>query len=296
MTRETAAIPVVGTIAATRQAVRAARQEGRTVGFVPTMGALHEGHARLIERAAAETGFVGVSIFVNPTQFNDPKDLERYPRTPERDHALCAQRGAHLIFEPQVQEIYPRPEAAAYVEVPGVTEGLEGRERPGHFRGVATVVLKLLNIVAPDVAYFGEKDYQQLLLVRKLVADLDLPVQIRGVETVRETDGLAMSSRNARLGPEDRRAAAVLSQALRQAQEAVASGERSAGRIRQILVDRIRSEPRARLNYAEIADAETLEPLVRLESGRSGRALVAAEVGGVRLIDNVPLVAPDASA
>jgi pantoate--beta-alanine ligase len=286
-----AVMPVARTIEAARLAVAAARRSGLMVGFVPTMGALHDGHGRLIERAAAETGFVVVSIFVNPTQFNDPSDLERYPRTPERDHALCARLGTRLIFEPGVQEMYRSTARPAFVEVPGVSEDLEGRERPGHFRGVATVVLKLLNIVRPDVAYFGEKDYQQLLLVRKLVADLDVPVEIQAVETVREADGLAMSSRNARLGAADRQAAAVISRALKAAQAAVAGGEASAERIRQILEHRIRSEPRARLKYAEIRNAETLEPLIEIAPGKPARALVAAELGGVRLIDNMPLIA-----
>jgi pantoate--beta-alanine ligase len=253
------------------------------------MGALHEGHGRLIARAVEETDFVVVSIFVNPTQFNDPSDLARYPRTPERDHAMCARAGARLIFEPVVEEIYRRGDLGSFVEVPGVSAGLEGAARPGHFRGVATVVLKLLHIVCPDSAYFGEKDYQQLLLVRRLVADLDVPVEIRAVETVRDPDGLAMSSRNARLQPEQRHAATVLSTALREAVQAVRGGEASAERVRQILRDRIGSEPRVRLEYAEVADAETLEPLVRIEPGRPGRALVAAQVGGVRLIDNMAL-------
>jgi pantoate--beta-alanine ligase len=253
------------------------------------MGALHEGHGRLIARAVEETDFVVVSIFVNPTQFNDPSDLVRYPRTPEHDHAMCTRVGARLVFEPVVEEIYPWGGIGSFVEVTGVSAGLEGAARPGHFRGVATVVLKLLNIVAPDCAYFGEKDYQQLLLVRRLVADLDVPVEIRAVATVREPDGLAMSSRNARLQPEERRAATVLSAALREALDAVSRGETSAERVRQILRDRIGSEPRVRLEYAEVADAETLEPLLRIEPGRPGLALVAAQVGGVRLIDNMAL-------
>jgi pantoate--beta-alanine ligase len=253
------------------------------------MGALHAGHARLIEEARRAAGFVVVSIFVNPTQFGPAEDFSRYPRTPEADAALGAQAGADLIFAPTVAEMYPRGPGATFVEVPGLSDVLEGASRPGHFRGVATVVLKLLQIVGPDLAAFGQKDYQQLRVIRRLVAELDVPVAILGVPTVREADGLALSSRNRYLDADDRRAAAVLSEALRRAEAAVAGGERAADRVRQVLRQTIESEARARLEYAEVADAETLEPLAEVGPGRRAVALLAVRVGPARLIDNALL-------
>jgi pantoate--beta-alanine ligase len=281
--------PVVATIEGVRQAIAAARANGRIVGFVPTMGALHAGHVRLIEAAGAESAFVVVSIFVNPTQFGPNEDYPRYPRTPEADRLRCAEGGAALIFAPTVEAMYPRGQSATYVEVPGLSDVLEGAIRPGHFRGVATVVLKLLNIVEPDRAFFGEKDYQQLLVIRRLVADLDVPVEIRGVATVREADGLAMSSRNRYLNAKERRAATVLSRALRAAERAVAAGESRAERVRQILRETIELERSARLEYAEVADPDTLAPLAEVGPGRPARALLAARVGPARLIDNASL-------
>src|SRR4051794_30494477 len=188
--------PLATTILEVRQAVQAARADGRTLGLVPTMGALHEGHVRLIEAARRDAGFVVVSIFVNPTQFGPSEDYARYPRTLDDDRRRASQGGADLIFAPEAAEIYPSGLQSTYVDVPGLSERLEGAHRPGHFRGVATVVLKLLEIVGPDLAYFGQKDYQQLLVIRRMVADLHLPVEIRSVPTVREADGLARSSRN----------------------------------------------------------------------------------------------------
>ncbi len=289
---EEPAISVVESIPAVRASVRAAKAGGRTVGFVPTMGALHAGHARLVEIARRDSGFVVVSIFVNPTQFGPNEDLSRYPRTPEADLRICAEAGADLVFMPAVGTMYPSGGLATFVDVPGPSDRLEGAARPGHFRGVATVVLKLLNIVGPDLAFFGEKDYQQLLVVRRMAADLDLPVEIRGVPTVREPDGLAMSSRNRYLGPEDRRAATVLWRALQAAGAAVAAGERSADRVRQILRSTVESEVGAQLDYAEVADAGSLEPIATLAADRPARALLAARVGPARLIDNAPLPLP----
>jgi pantoate--beta-alanine ligase len=277
---------VVESVADVRRAVRAARLAGKRVGLVPTMGALHDGHVQLIEVCARDADFVVVSIFVNPTQFGPNEDFARYPRTPEEDRRRCMEGGASLIFAPTVETMYPRGPGGTYVEVPGLSDVLEGASRPGHFRGVATVVLKLLNFVGPDVAHFGEKDYQQLLVVRRMVEDLNVPVEIRGVPTVREADGLAMSSRNRYLGPEERRAATVLARALDEAEAAVAAGERRAGRVRQILHERIESEGLARLDYAEVADAATLEPLEELGPGRRAVLLLAARVGPARLIDN----------
>jgi len=281
--------PWIDSIEATRVAVGDARAAGKPIAIVPTMGALHEGHGRLIETAKADGGFVVATIFVNPTQFGEPADLDRYPRTPEADRELCGRAGADLIFAPTSATMYPRGNTWTGVVVPEVTEGLEGACRPGHFLGVATVVMKLFQAVGPDRAYFGRKDYQQWLVVRRMVADLFVPVEVRAVETVREPDGLAMSSRNRRLSAEGRRAALALSAGLRAAQAAAAGGERSADRVRQILEERIRSVPEVAIEYAAVADAETLGPLVELPGPAGAVALVAARVDGVRLIDNAPL-------
>ena len=280
-------VPVIESIDDIRAAVRTAREAGKVVGLVPTMGALHAGHARLIETCRAETGFAIVSIFVNPTQFGPNEDLARYPRTPELDNEVCARAGADVIFAPGDATIYPAGNApATFVEVPGLSDVLEGASRPGHFRGVATVVLKLLAIVMPDIAYFGQKDYQQQLVIRRMVSDLNLPVEIRTVATVREADGLALSSRNRYLDPAQRQAAAVLSRSLRHAAAAVADGERDAERVRQILRGAIQSQKGATLEYAEVADAGTLESLTRLAPDRRTVALLAVRVGPARLIDN----------
>jgi pantoate--beta-alanine ligase len=282
-------IPVETTIAGVRQVVAAARAAGRSVGFVPTMGALHAGHAHLVECCRAAAGLVVVSVFVNPTQFGPNEDFQRYPRTLHDDVALSAQAGADVVFAPAVQEMYPDGQLSTYVEVPGLSRVLEGASRPGHFRGVATVVLKLFEIVRPDVAFFGQKDFQQQLVIKRMVADLDLPVTIQAVPTVREPDGLAMSSRNRYLGPEERSAATVLSRALAEARTAVRGGERDASRVRQILAQTVESERLARLDYAEVADAATLEHLDTLDPGRGAVALLAVRIGATRLIDNAIL-------
>ncbi len=282
--------PIVAvTIAEVSKSVAQAKRRGQSVGYVPTMGALHRGHARLVEQARGECGFVVVSIFVNPTQFGPNEDYSRYPRTFESDREICQESGADLIFVPERETIYPAGPLSTYVEVPGLSDILEGSIRPGHFRGVATVVLKLFGVVIPDTAYFGQKDYQQQLILRRMVTDLNVPVEIVTVPTVRESDGLAMSSRNRYLNPEERVAARVLSQALAEAETAVSAGERSADRVRQILARRIESEPLASLEYAEVADAATLEPLRDLGTGRRAVALLAARVGPARLIDNAIL-------
>ncbi len=281
---------LVHSIAEVRAWSEEAKRQGQVVGFVPTMGALHEGHARLIERCRAEAGRVVVSIFVNPTQFGPSEDLSRYPRTLEADLTLCKASGADLVFAPGVAEMYPRGGGeATFVEVPGLSTMLEGASRPGHFRGVATVVLKLFAITQPNLAFFGAKDYQQQLVIRRMVDDLRLPVAIRTVPTVRESDGLALSSRNRYLEPAQRDAAVVLSRGLRQASEAVASGERDAERVRQILVEPIESERLAVLDYACVADAESLEPLAVLDEGRRAVGLLAVRFGATRLIDNAVL-------
>ena len=282
-------IRTCATIAEVRASVGRARREGLSIGLVPTMGALHPGHLRLVEEARAASGLVVVSIFVNPTQFGPKEDFRRYPRTLEADLDLCAGGGADLVFAPAVEEMYPRGPSSTFVEVPSLSDRLEGASRPGHFRGVATVVLKLFTIVGPDLAFFGSKDYQQLQVIRRMVADLDVPVEVRSVPTVREADGLAMSSRNRYLDADQRRAAVVLSRSLGRASEAVREGERDADRVRQILRRTIESEPLASLDYAEVADAESLEPAREVGPGRRTVALIAARVGPARLIDNATL-------
>jgi pantoate--beta-alanine ligase len=284
-------VRMVETIGHVRDHVARARKAGRSVGLVPTMGALHEGHARLIETCRDSCDEVVVSIFVNPTQFGPNDDYSRYPRSLEADLATCERAGASLVFVPSSEEIYPPVSETTYVEVPGLSDILEGASRPGHFRGVATVVLKLFGIVRPDIAYFGQKDYQQQLVLRRMVTDLNVPVRIETVPTVRESDGLALSSRNRYLNSEERRAATVLSRSLREAEAAVRAGERSAERVRQVLHATLESERLASVDYAEVADAETLEPLTVLGEGRRGVALLAVRVGPARLIDNAILPA-----
>ena len=283
-------VDVIETISDIRELVRETKRGGGTVGFVPTMGALHRGHARLIEQCRSEVDLAVVSIFVNPTQFGSREDLEKYPRTLESDGELCAEAGADLIFLPSVEAMYPsRAETMTYVEVPRLTDILEGACRPGHFRGVATVVLKLFNITEPDFAYFGAKDFQQQLVIKRMVADLDLGVKIRTVPTVREPGGLALSSRNRYLNPDERKAAAILSEALGRAKASVTQGERDANRVRQLLEETIGLEPSVMLEYAEVADAHSLERLDELTPGRPAVGLLAARVGSTRLIDNETL-------
>jgi pantoate--beta-alanine ligase len=269
-----------------RRTVDGWRAAGQRIGFVPTMGALHEGHLSLVRLARERADRVVASVFVNPTQFGPGEDFTRYPRQPERDAAMLEPAGCHLLFLPGVETIYP-PGHATLVEPGGAAEGLEGACRPGHFRGVATVVCALFNLVRPDVAVFGEKDAQQLAVVRQMVRDLHIPVEIVPGPTVREADGLALSSRNAYLSPAERRAAAVLHRALRAAEEAVAAGERRAERVRQRMREVLSSEPLARTEYAEVVDPETFRPVETL----AGRLVLplAVRVGGTRLIDNIRL-------
>ncbi len=277
-------VPVVATIDGLRREVARARQAGRSIGLVPTMGALHAGHASLIRAARAETDLVVLSIFVNPTQFGPHEDFTRYPRTLAEDLAVCAAEGVDLVFAPDPATMYP-PGFRTYVEVHDLQDVLEGASRPGHFRGVATVVLKLFHQVQPDRAYFGQKDAQQALLIRQMVRDLDVPVQLRICPIVREPDGLALSSRNRYLNPDQRRHAVALFQALEEVRAQVAQGERRADRLRRILEERIRATPDAELDYAAIVHADTLQPLDMLH----GPVLVALAVkfGTTRLIDNL---------
>lgn len=276
------------TVQSIREAVRAARQAGKRIGFVPTMGYLHEGHLTLMRQARQECDFVVVSIFVNPTQFGPNEDFARYPRDLERDMQLCQTVPVDAIFHPDVAEMYPQP-FLTKVSVGTVTEGLCGASRPGHFDGVATVVSKLINIVKPDVAYFGQKDAQQVAVIRRMVIDLNMDLEIKPVETVREADGLAMSSRNVYLSPEEREAALVLSRSLRMARERVAAGERDLGALRAAMESMIAAEPLASIDYVSIVDYDTLQPAQQLE----GKALAALAVrfGRTRLIDNVVLEA-----
>ena len=275
-----------------REGLSALRHTLRGIGFVPTMGALHAGHGRLIEVSAGETETTVVSIFVNPSQFNDPSDFDKYPRTLATDGALCESLGAHFVFAPSVEEMYPTPQQGALlqtsVEVAGVTEHLEGPFRPGHFRGVATVVMKLFQIVQPDRAYFGEKDAQQLAVIRRMVADLNMPIEIVGVPTVRDPDGLAMSSRNQRLTPAERALAPRLYQALQLAARLIEQGSRDSAAIKQEALAAL-IHPDIRVEYLEIVDPDSMQP-VTLISGPV-RIAIAAWLGSVRLIDNV-LTAP----
>ena len=269
-----------------RQEVRAARARGARVGLVPTMGALHEGHASLLRAARDDGGLVVASIFVNPTQFGPTEDLAKYPRRLERDLDICRREGVGLVFAPSAAEMYPAGFATT-VHVARMTEKMCGAFRPGHFDGVCTVVAKLLAIVQPDTAYFGEKDAQQLAAVRRMVADLDLGVEIRGCPTVREPDGLAMSSRNAYLSPAERRQALALSRSLAEAREAVLAGERDAGRLAAQVRQRLEAAEGVDLQYVAVVDPDTLEDLARV--GDKALVAAAAKVGATRLIDNVVL-------
>ncbi len=274
--------------------VREAR-EARTglrspLGLVPTMGYLHEGHLSLVRRALSENSTVAASVFVNPTQFGPGEDLASYPRDLERDLRLLEREGVHLVFAPGVEEMYPGG-CDVWVNPGPLAERLEGAARPGHFRGVATVVTKLLNILQPDAAYFGEKDAQQLAVVRAVVRQLHFPVRIVGCETVREPDGLAMSSRNAYLSPEERRAAPAIYEALVHGAALARQGEMSAERIRSEVRERIDHHPELRTEYVSVADPNTFE---EIGTARDGALLsVAVRVGRARLIDNVRLCSPE---
>jgi len=261
-----------------------AQQRGARVGFVPTMGALHAGHLSLIQAAREECDFVVVSIFVNPTQFGPNEDFTKYPRNAETDFKLCAEAGVDVVFQPTVETIYPSG-YATFVDVTGLSDVLEGKFRPGHFRGVATVVLKLFHIVPADFAYFGQKDYQQQTIIRRMCAELNLPIEIRVCPTVREADGLALSSRNVYLNAEERRSALALMRSLHLARELISSGGKDLANVRQEMFELLTKTPRVRAEYATLIHPETLDEvsdvLPRLV------AVVAARVGATRLIDNL---------
>ena len=267
------------------RAVRNARRQGQTVGCVPTMGALHAGHASLIERARAECACVVATIFVNPTQFGPNEDFSRYPRTLDADLEICRQAGADLVFTPAVSDMYSH-NAETIVRVNRLSTILEGAHRPGHFDGVTTVVAKLLLITEPDRAYFGQKDFQQQLIIRRMVRDLNFPVEIITCPIVRESDGLAMSSRNRYLSTTERQTATAISQALRFAQSLAAQHEVSPSAVADALTERLTSVPGLELQYAVLADPDTLEEIPRNATIPAAVALVAARVGTTRLLDN----------
>lgn len=276
------------TVEEVRSFVTSVRSEGKTVGLVPTMGYLHPGHLSLVQEAKRRCDVVVVSIFVNPTQFGAGEDYQTYPRDLQRDAGLVADAGVDAIFAPEAAEMYP-PGFSTSVDVAGVSEPLCGASRPGHFRGVATVITKLFNIVRPDMAFFGQKDFQQVLLIKRLVEDLNMDIQIVDVPIVREADGLAMSSRNVYLSEEDRKAALVLSRSLSLARQLVAEGERDVARLKKRVVREIQSEPRAEIDYVEILSVPHLKQLDLL----ADKALLALAVrfGKTRLIDNTVLEA-----
>ena|SRR5208337_1182661 len=283
---------ICSTIPETRAAGRAVRARGQRLGLVPTMGALHEGHLSLVRAARAQCDGVAVSIFVNPTQFGPTEDLAKYPRQSERDCGLLEKEGIEILFAPPVEEIYPNSNSKSndpgtWVVVEGLSEKLDGRSRPGHFRGVTTIVAKLFHIIEPDVAFFGQKDAAQLAVIRRMVRDLNFPVEIVACPIVREADGLAMSSRNAYLNREERSRALVLQRSLQDIRQRFQAGERIAANLISAAKVVIAREPGVVLDYFEIVDPDTLDPVERIS--RETLVAVAAYVGTTRLIDNVVL-------
>lgn len=277
-----------------RAASRAARHAGQRVGFVPTMGALHEGHLSLVRAARASSDVVAASIFVNPTQFGPTEDLAKYPRSFERDCELLEREGVAILFAPSVEEMYPtaadksdRPTPATWVTVDQLSTKLDGRSRPGHFRGVTTVVSKLFHIVEPDAAFFGQKDAAQVAILRRMVRDLNLPVEIVVCPIVREPDGLAMSSRNAYLDPTQRKQALVLHRSLKRIEELANAGERSTSALIEAARQIFAQEPSVRLDYCEIVNPDTLDPVENISAG--ALVAMAALIGTTRLIDNILL-------
>lgn len=269
-----------------RLAVRDARSRGAVIGFVPTMGALHQGHLSLVHAARGRCDYVVVSIFVNPAQFGPNEDFSRYPRDLSRDARVLEDAKVDLLFAPETAEMYEK-EPTTWITVEGLSERNEGRVRPGHFRGVATIVAKLFNIVQPEVAFFGQKDAAQLAVVRRMARELRFPIEIVGCPIVREPDGLAMSSRNAYLSPEERKRATVLYRALQAAQMSFDGGERNAAALVEAAREAFRSAPEALVDYVELLDPETLEPMERVD--RVALLAVAARVGQTRLLDNILL-------
>lgn len=275
---------ILNTVESVRNVVKEWRRQGLTVGLVPTMGFLHEGHESLIKRAVKENDRVVVSVFVNPTQFAPNEDLETYPRDMDRDSKLCCNAGASIIFHPEPSEMY-YGDACTKVHVDNLSKGLCGKTRPIHFDGVCTVVSKLFNIVTPDRAYFGEKDAQQLAIIRRMVRDLNFDIEIIGCPIIRESDGLAKSSRNTYLSKEERQAALILSKSLKRAREVLDGGLRNVAEIRAIMTDMIEAEPLAKIDYIEIVDSESLEAVENIE--KSVLIAMAVYIGKTRLIDNI---------
>jgi len=275
------------TICAPGQMIRVSRgirAKRKSIGFVPTMGYLHEGHLSLVRESKRKTDTTIVSIFVNPAQFGPSEDFKAYPRDLARDLALLRKEGVDLLFFPDAKDMYP-PGYRTYVEVTGLQDKLCGRTRPGHFRGVCTVVLKLFEIVGPDFAYFGQKDAQQVLIIKKMVEDLDLGIKVEALPIIREPDGLALSSRNRYLGPEERRAALVLSRSLGEAKQLISRGEKRTDRIIEKIKAMIGREPLARIDYVEIVDGRELDPVQKIREGTL--IALAVFIGKTRLIDNV---------
>ena len=271
------------TIKDVRERVNAWKREGLTVGFVPTMGYLHEGHKSLMEAARANNDKVVVSVFVNPMQFGPNEDLESYPRDFEKDSALCDSVGVDLIFHPEPEEMYADG-FCSYVDMNGLTTELCGKSRPIHFRGVQTVVLKLFNIVKPDTAYFGQKDAQQLAVIKRMVKDLNVDTEIVGCPIVREADGLAKSSRNTYLNPDERKAALILSRSLKLGRELIENGETDSKAVIKAITDSINTEPLAKIDYVDVVDFDTITPVDKI--GKSVLVAIAVYIGKTRLIDN----------
>jgi len=293
MTTATSRPQLATTVAQLREIVDPVRRQGKTIGLVPTMGALHEGHLSLVRASQAECDYTVVTIYVNPSQFARGEDLARYPRTLKSDLDALARCGADLVFAPADDEVY-RPGHSTWVEPPAVAGPLEGRCRPGHFRGAATVVLKLFNMADANVAYFGQKDYQQALVIRQMVRDLDLALEIRVCPIIRDPDGLALSSRNAYLSPDARRRATVLWKSLQLARELVAQGQRDAGTIAQRMRAVVLTAEDAQIDYVALVDPDSLEPVDRL-TGRT-LAVLAVKIENTRLIDNCFLEPEDGNA
>ena len=274
---------IIKTVEELRPIIQEWRSQGLSVGLVPTMGYLHAGHKSLIVKAVSENDRVVVSDFVNPTQFGANEDLSTYPRDLERDAAVCQEAGAALVFHPEPEEMYA-PDSCTFVDMDSLTKGLCGKSRPTHFRGVCTVVCKLFHIVTPDRAYFGQKDAQQLAVIRRMVRDLNFGITIVGCPIVREADGLAMSSRNAYLGEEERKAALILHKSLALGEKMLKEGERDARKVQEAILECLNTEPLARVDYVELVDAESLEPVEKAK--KPILAAIAVYIGQTRLIDN----------
>ena len=274
---------IIGTVNEVRAIVKDWKAQGLSVGFVPTMGYLHEGHKSLIEKAVKENDRVVVSVFVNPIQFGPKEDLATYPRDIERDSVLCEEAGANIIFHPEKEEMY-FDDFCTHVDIEGLSDGLCGKTRPIHFRGVCTVVSKLFNIVSPHRAYFGEKDAQQLAIIKRMVRDLNFDIEVVGCPIIREEDGLAKSSRNTYLSPEERKAATILNRSLLLGKEALEGGERNSEKIKEIIIKNIMTEPLAKIDYVDIVDSLSMKEVTNIE--KSVLVAMAVYIGKTRLIDN----------